>query len=107
MEDIQPDSESESDEGDAKEEVYTQARQKYIDSTRKDFERNLQKAQLTKRDVFIVSSIVMRALVTKRCNSKISNMMIDEEILLEAVLKETYARLSKDYSTVVMILAGT
>jgi hypothetical protein len=34
-------------------------------------------------------------------------MMIDEEILLEAVLKETYARLSKDYSTVVMILAGT
>lgn len=98
MEDIQPDS----DEEDANEEFHKQqARQMFINSTRGDFEKNLQKAQLTKRDVFIVSSIVMRALVTKRCNSKISNMMIDEARLLEAVSKETYARLGKDYSTVV------
>jgi hypothetical protein len=102
MEDIQPDSDEE--EEDANEEIYKQARQKFIESTRGDFEKNLQKALLTKRDVFIVSSIVMRALVTKRCNSnlKISNMMIDEARLLEAILKETYARLGKDYSTLVM-----
>jgi hypothetical protein len=92
MEDIQPDS----DEEDANEEIYKQARQKFIDSTRGDFEENLQKALLTKRDVFIVSSVVMRALVTKKCNSKISNMMIDEARLLEAILEETYARLGKD-----------
>lgn len=108
MKDIQ----SDSDEGDANdlEELYKQARQIFIDSTRGDFEKNLQNAQLTKRDVFLVSSIVMRALVTKRCNSKISSMMIDEARLLEAVMKETYARLGKDYSTVVkqnMIRAGT
>ena len=107
MEDIQPDS----DEGDANEVFYKQeARRIFIESTRGDFEKNLQKAQLTKRDIFIVASIVMHALVTKRCNSKISNMMIDEARLLEAVLNETYARLGKDYSTVVkqnMIRAGT
>ena len=108
MEDIQPDS----DEGDANgsEELYKQARQIFIDSTRGDFEKNLQNALLTKRDVFIVSSLVMRALVTKKSNSKISNMMIDEARLLEAVLEVTYARFDKDYSTLVkqnMIRAGT
>ena len=101
MEDIQPDSDEEPEEANDSEKYYKQARQKFIDSTRGDFEKNLQAARLTKRDVFIVSSIVMRALVTKKCNSKISNMMIDEARLLEAVSKETYARLGKDYSTVV------
>ena len=107
MENIQLDSDEE-DTND--EELYKQARQIFINFTRGDFEKNLQKARLTKRDVFIVSSIVMRALVTKRCNSKISNMTIDEARLLEAVMKEAYARLDKDYSTVVkqnMIRAGT
>jgi hypothetical protein len=105
MMDIHPDSDEEI--------YYKQARQIFIDSTRGDFEKNLQKAQLTKRDVFIVSSIVMRALVTKKRNIKISKMMtrmIDEARLLEAILKGTYARLGKDYSTVVkqnMFRAGT
>ena len=107
MEDIQPDSDEEED---ANDDIYKKAQQKFVDSTRGDFEKNLQGALLTKRDVFIVSSIVMRALVTKRRNSKISNMMIDEARLLEAILKETYQRLGKDYSTVVkqnMIWGGT
>ena len=111
MANIQPDdSDEESEDANDSEEYYKQARQIFIDSTRGDFDKNLQAALLTKRDVFIVSSIMMRALVTKKCNSKISNMMIDEERLLEAVLKETYARLGKDYSTVVeqnMIRART
>ena len=107
MEDIQPDSDEEED---ANDDIYKKAQQKFVDSTRGDLEKNLQGALLTKRDVFIVSSIVMRALVTKRRNSKISNMMIDEARLLEAILKETYQRLGKDYSTVVkqnMIWGGT
>ena len=107
IEDIQPDSDEEED---ANDDIYKKAQQKFVDSTRGDFEKNLQGALLTKRDVFIVSSIVMRALVTKRRNSKISNMMIDEARLLEAILKETYQRLGKDYSTVVkqnMIWGGT
>ena len=95
MNDLEPDS----DERDK--ELYKQARQTCIDSTREDFVKNLQKAQLAKRDVFIVSSSVMRAVVTKRFNSQVSNGMIDEASLLEAVLKETYARLHKDYLTVV------
>ena len=114
MDDIQPDSDGEEDANadDSEEFLYKRARQIFIDSTRGDFEKNLQKAApvLTKRDIFIVSSIVMRALVTKRCNSKISNRMIDEARLLEAVLEESYARLGKNYSTVVkqiMIRAGT
>jgi hypothetical protein len=108
MENIQPDSDDE--DANASEEYYKQAQQIFIESTRGDFEKNLQAALLTKRDVFIISSIVMRALVTERCNSKISNMMIDEARLLEAVSKETYASLGKDYSTVVkqnMNWAGT
>ena len=99
MENNQPDSDEE-DANDS-EEFYKQARQTFVDTTRGDFEKNLQTALLTKRDVFIVSSIVMRALVTEKCNGKISKMMIDEARLLEAVLKETYVRLGKDYSTVV------
>ena len=93
MEDIQPDSDEEDANG--SEELFKQARQIFIDSTRGDLEKNLQNALLTKRDVFIVSSLVMRALVTKKRSSKISNMMIDEARLLEAVLKETHARLGK------------
>ena len=107
MEDIQPD---DSDEEPENANDTKRARQIFIDSTRGDFDKNLQAALLTKRDVFIVSSIVMRTLVAKTCNSKISNMMIDEERLLEAILKEMYVRLGKDYSTVVeqnMIRART
>jgi hypothetical protein len=110
-EDIQPDSdESENENENENEEFYRQARQIFIHSTRGDFEKNLQGAQLTKRDVFIVSSIVMRALVNKKCNTRVSNMMIDEAKLLEAVLTETCAKRRRDYSTVVkqnMIQAGT
>ena len=105
-EDIQPDSDGDENEN---QEFYRQARQIFIHSTRGDFEKNLQGAQLTKRDVFIVSSLVMRALVNKKCNSRVSNMMIDEAKLLEAVLTETCASRRKDYSTVVkqiMIQAG-
>ena len=110
MENIRPDSDSDEENENLNDEYYKQARQMFVDSTRRDFEKNLQKSLLTKRDVFIVSSNVMRALVTKRCNSKTTNMMIDEARLLEAVLKEAYARLGKDYSSVVkqsMIRAGT
>jgi hypothetical protein len=99
QEDIQFDFESDEDNGN--EESYKQARQIFIHSTKRDLDKNLQKAGLTKQDVFMVSSIVVRALVNNRCNSRISNSMIDEARLLEAVLKETCARLRKDYCTVV------
>lgn len=94
IDDIEPDLDE--DEGND-EEVYKQAQQMFICSTREDFEGNLQKAELTKREVFVVSSNVMRALVAKRCISKISNKIIDEARLLEAISKETHARLRKDY----------
>jgi len=91
-EDLQPDSDEEN-EPENEGFYYTQARQTFMHSTRRDFERNLQKAQLTMRDVFIVSNIVIRALVNKTCNhSKVSDMMIDEARLLEAVLKQTCKR---------------
>jgi hypothetical protein len=98
MKDIEPDSDEEDgDDG----ESYKQARQVFIHSTREDFEKNLQKANLPRRDVFIVSNSVMRALVAKRRNSRVSNTMIDEASLLEAVSKETHAGLRKNYLTVV------
>ena len=97
IEDIQPDS----DEEDGNDESYKRAQQIFIHSTKGDFEKNLQKGQLTKREVFIVSSIVLRAIVNRKWNSKISDMIIDEARLLELVLKETCSRLRKDYSTVV------
>jgi len=100
MEDNEPDSDEGDGDGDD-ETFYQRARQMFIHSTRGDFEQNLQKANLTKREIFIVSCGVMRALVAKRCNSQVSNTIIDEAKLLEAVLKETHARLRSDYRTVV------
>jgi hypothetical protein len=100
IQDNEPDSD-EGEEDEDNEESYKRARQTFIQSTRRDFEQNLEKVQLTKRDVFMISSSVMRALVTNRCNSRVSNRMIDESRLLEAVLKETRPRLRKDYWTVV------
>ena len=98
---VMKDNEPDSDEDEDNEESYKRARQMFIRSTRRDFEQNLEKVGLTKRDVFMVSSNVMRALVTNKCNSRVSNRMIDESRLLEAVLKETRPRLRKDYWTVV------
>lgn len=98
MNDLEPDLDEENEDT---EESRKQARQIYISSTRGDFERNIQKAKLTKREVFIVSSNVMRAVAAKKCNNQVSSKIIDEARLLEAVLKETHGRLRKDYSTVV------
>ena len=58
MKDVEPDSD---DEDGNVEETYKQARQIFVHSTRGNFEKNVEKAQLTKQDVFIVSSSVMRS----------------------------------------------
>ena len=54
---------------------------------------------MTNQDVLIVSSSVMRALITKKCNSKVSDAIIDEARLLDAVSKDSEP--CKDYDIVV------
>jgi ABC-type hemin transport system substrate-binding protein len=60
------------------------ARQLLIYLTKKNLDENLQKANLAKREVFIISSSSLRALMTG--NQGAANM-IDEGKLLQAVLK--------------------
>ena len=67
------------------------ARQLLIDITRKNVERNLEKAELNKHDVFIVSAGVFYSLVTRKAR-KNTALAIDEARLMKAFLKEAYAR---------------
>jgi hypothetical protein len=99
------------DEPDALEKYYrhhSAARQLLIDSTRKNLNKNLDKANLMKREAFIISSYSMYALITERWNRKNTANVIDEVNLLKAVLKAAHSRrygaqaLIKDHSTVVM-----
>jgi len=83
--------ENDDDSDDNSDDNQTRARQLLIDSTRNDLEGNLKKAQLAKRDVFIVSSSVIFSLVTgKRPKENIPE--IDEIRLIEAILETAHAR---------------
>ena len=83
------------------------ARQSLIEDTKNDLERNLGKAKLAKRDVFIVSDGQILSLVTKNRKTTVA---IDEERLIEAVLTVAYNRRydsesptsnSKEHSTII------
>lgn len=87
--------------------LHATARQSLIDSTKKDLDKNLEKANLAKRQVFIISRGSMHALMTDKWNWRNTANVIDEANLLQAVLKSAYTRRygvhasSKDHSTVV------
>lgn len=87
---------------------HSAARQILIDSTRKNLDKNLEKAKLSKREVFIISSNSMYALMTDKWNRRTIANVIDEANLLQAVLKEAHSRRygaqapTKDHLTVVM-----
>ena len=67
------------------------ARKILIDTTRNNLETNLEKAELTKRDVFIVSGSVIYSLITEKARKK-TTPAIDEARLLETILKIAHAR---------------
>ena len=67
------------------------ARQLLIDSTRKNLEGNLEKAELKKNDVFIVSGSVIYSLVTGKGIKK-TTLAIDEARLMESILKMAHVR---------------
>ena len=68
-----------------------QARQLFIDSTKKNLEDNLEKAELNKHDVFIVSSSVIFSLVNGKAIKK-TTPEIDEARLMESILKMAHTR---------------
>ena len=96
------------DEADDKFDDYQRrARQLLIDSTRKNLEDNLEKAELKKHDVFIVSGSVLFSLVTGKGIKK-TTLAIDEVRLMETILKTAHARrygtrasAAKNHSTLV------
>ena len=59
------------------------ARQLLIDSTKKNLEKNLEKANLAKRQVFIISKSSMHALMTEKWNWRNATNVIDESNLLQ------------------------
>ena len=69
------------------------ARQLLVDATRKNLDNNLEKAELNKHEVFIVSCNVIFSLVTdKPVRNLKTTIEIDEVLLLEAFLKMAHAR---------------
>ena len=84
----------ENDDSDTDDLNKVQARQKLITTTRDDFEKNLKKAELTKRKVFIVSGDVVYSIITGKERKKKGTQTppIDEAILIETILKFAYAR---------------
>jgi hypothetical protein len=82
------------------------ARQLLIDNTRKNLDDNLEKAEMNKHEVFIVSSSVILSLVTAKRIKK-TTPAIDEVRLMESILKMAHARRygtqvsAKDHSTLV------
>ena len=83
--------ESDEDADDAFGDYQKRARQLLIDTTTKNLEDNLKKAELDKHDVFIVSGNVIFSLVTNKTLKK-TNTEIDEVRLAEAFLKMACAR---------------
>lgn len=71
---------------------HSAARQLLIDSTKKNLDKNLEKANLAKRQVFIISRNSMHALMTEKWNWRNEGNVIDEANLLQAVLKAAYSR---------------
>lgn len=71
---------------------HSAARQLLIDSTKKNLDKNLEKANLAKRQVFIISRNSMHALMTEKWNWRSTANVIDEANLLQAVLKAAYSR---------------
>ena len=67
------------------------ARQLLIDSTKKNLEDNLEKAELNKHDVFIVTSSVIFSLVNGKAIKK-TIPAIDETRLMESILRIAQAR---------------
>jgi hypothetical protein len=86
---------------------HSAARELLIHSTKKNLDKNLEKANLAKRQVFIVSRSSMHALMSEKWNWRNTANVIDEANLLQAVLKAAYSRRYgaqvsiKDHSTVV------
>ena len=71
---------------------HSAARQLLIDTTKKDLDKNLEKANLKKLQVFIISRSSMHALMTEKWNWRNAANVIDEANLLQAVLKAAYTR---------------
>ena len=69
----------------------TRARQRLIDSTKNNVEKNLKEARLAMREVFIVSSRVIFSLVTAK-GHKNTTPAIDEARLMEVILEAAHAR---------------
>ena len=84
---------------------HSAARQLLVDSTKKNLDKNLEKANLAKRQVFIISRNSMHALMTEKWNWRNEGNVIDEANLLQAVLEAAYSRrygaqvTTKDQST--------
>jgi hypothetical protein len=99
--------ENDDDADDDFDDYQARARQILIDTTRNNLETNLEKAELVKRDVFIVSGSVIYSLVTEKANKKKTTPAIDEARLMETVMKIAHARRygnqapAKTHSTVV------
>ena len=83
--------ENDDDASDHYHDYQARARRLLIDTTRKNLEQNLEKAELTKREVFIVLSSVIDSLVTAKGNKK-TPPAIDEVRLVETILKTAYER---------------
>ena len=71
---------------------YSAARQLLIDSTKENLDKNLEKANLAKRQVFIISRSSMHALLTEKWNGRNKVNVIDEANLLQALLEAAYSR---------------
>ena len=67
------------------------AGQVLIDATKKNLEDNLEKAELNKHDVFIVTGSVLSSLVNGKAIKK-TTLEIDEARLMESILKMAHAR---------------
>jgi hypothetical protein len=87
-------------------EYQRRARQLLIDTTRKNLEDNLEKAELNKHDVFIVAGNIIFSLVNSKAIKK-TTPAIDEARLMESILKMAHARRygtqapAKNHSTIV------
>ena len=90
MQDIGYD-ENDEDADDDFDDYQKRARQLLIDTTRKNVEDNLKKAELNKHDVFIVSGSVICSLVTAKGLKKTA-LAIDEARLMESILKMAHTR---------------
>ena len=92
MQDLGYDENDDSEPEDEYDGYQARARQILIDSTRENLEINLEKAELAKHDVFIVSESVIYSLVTGKWNKKDTQTPIDEARLVETLLKIAHSR---------------